>query len=599
MPSGWVTVDKSGDKKIREQDRKQRKRDEAMEERLQMQAAVGADFLQVGAPLAKVHKQPVVPQRVAAVAAETQRQQAKAAALRAKEEEAKLVRRRAAFLRAKASSSANARPITASVLAESKQRLIQETNKSLDNVTGADLSYVRALYAINTLDSVVKNTLLLEEGAEFAKELLPLIALEDDEGVVTSLDHFSKTFLQFRVDGDAHTMFNLITSIYGPKGSREDVVTSGTCSGNRLGVQLLLRSNIQVALAACGMITDAFTAVEGNGAFHTPTSAQNFFTIARSVVHYAHRRVILAEESPEVALPFTLLELRNSCICLIRALANDGCGRYVEPAAEVLVAISELLLESVPEALLVLPSKKTSKSLFFPLLASDVTFLVDFAARGRIEPSAVSVLLLELGVDHHPDVAKACFPTFLVLLEGLVSSGSGSSELTGKIVDLLTEIVAERGGDVFPVWGECFSKTTIASSLVLENAVHVNAALDRVFVEKVQKRLVKTSASTAPKSATSSSSSVDAALSAVNKAVTKGTVEDVVGAAKKNASGVDDRAGSSSRRARAIAQQAQEGNADKKAHAGHSTGGSSLGATIAKVVLVAAIVGGLFAKATL
>jgi hypothetical protein len=227
------------------------------------------------------------------------------------------------------------------------------------------------------------------------------------------------------------------------------------------------------------------------------------------------------------------------------------------------------------------------------LLASDVTFLVDFAARGRIEPSVASVLLLELGIDHHPDVVKTCFPTFLALLEGLVSSGSGSTELTAKIVDLLTEVVSERGGDVFPIWGECFSKTPTASALVLENAVHENAALDRVFVEKVQKRLAKSSATSTQKAAAGSVASIVAALSAVNKAVSKGTVEDVVGAAKKNSASPDV---ASSRRAKSAGQQSQQSlTVNSKSRT--SAGGSSLGLTIAKLALVAAIVAGLFASA--
>lgn len=554
-----------------------------------MQAAVGADYLQVGAPIKP--SRPAAPQRVAAptVSVESQREQAKAAARRQKEEDAKVARRRAAVERAKAKRDSQA-PLAAALIAESKHRLIQETHKSLDNVTGADCSYVRALYALNTLQTIVKDSVLFDEpsaAAEFAKELLPLAAIEDDDDAVRSLDHFSSTFLAFGDDGDAHTMFNLLTSLYGSKGSRDEVVKAGNCSGLQLGVQLLIQHNLRTALAATGMVADAFTAVESNGVFHTPSSAANFLTIARTLVSHAHRSIQQTSETATAAdVPFTLLEVRNGCICLVRALSNDGCGRCADGAAELLTAMSEMLIESAPEALVALPFKKTSKSLYFPLLPSDITFIVDFAARGRITSSVASVLLAELGMDHHPDVSKTCFLTLLSLLEGLASSGSGTTDLHGALVSIAADIVAERGGDVFPVWGDSFSKTPAASSLVLDKAVKGGAALDRLFVEKIQKRLSKTASPTQQQRG-GSSSSVDAALSAVNTAVKKGAVEDVVGAAKKNASSSSTEVATSRR------SHASRDNETRKVE-GCSGCGKSFAFTLAKVALVAAVVGGLF-----
>lgn len=533
MPGGgWVTVDKSSDKKQREKERKQRKRDEALEEQMQLQSAVGAQYSLVGAPVApsaRVNRLAAAQRGpTAAEEAATQRQQEKLEAQRQKEEDARAARRRVAAERAKAKCDVNQWPLTASVIEEGNQTFSTATTKALENVAGAECSYVRALYAMNTLESMLRHTLLFGDGpcsrGDMPKELLPLMAIEDNANAERVLNQFGAKFLRFGSDGDAHTMFNLITSVYGSRGSRQEEASAiAQGMGSRLGLQLLIKHNLPTMLAASGMITDAFTAVEGSGMFHTPASASNFFTLARTTIWCMQQCVVHHTDRESPALPFTLLDARNGCISLFRALSNDKCGRCTSDAAELLAAMSDVL-ESLLD-LLELPPKK-SKPQFFPLLAEDITFLLDFAARGHITPSVANVLLMELGVDHHPDFARTCFPTMISLLQGILSSGSGSTELIDSLCDIMSQITVERGADVFPAWGDCFAKTPLASSMVLTKAAQDGATVDKSFVEKVQKRLSKLQHA-------ASQPDVDGALAAVQNAVKRGTVADVVGAVRK------------------------------------------------------------------
>lgn len=524
MSNRWVTVDRKSEKQQSDIDRRARRKEEARQAALELATAVGGQAQQLvgggnlgGHQSAAAARRKAAAEAAAAAAAQARQQSRQDQIAIKKKEEEKNARRRAAAERSKSTRDPSLWPLTASELIRQQQDLRAVTLKALEGIPGADCSFVRALYACNTLDKALQRTVATDDAAAFAnsKFALPYASILDDHDATKAASLFSSKFLKFGVDGDAETMLRLLTSVFGEKGAREDCAKS---VGTMLAVQMLLSTNVVEALDACALVANTFLAVNGNGKFHSQASMLNFMTVAFAVALAVSRE---AESCGPDARCFSILQVKNAFVAILRALSNDGCGRWgSEEHAASLVQLIASTLELLGD--MEAPSDRVlKKSDFTPLLSQDCSFVVGLARKGLVDGHVGKVLATELLMDHAPETARLLFCPALTDLQNAIADVGAEKAASSLdwLIGVLALVVEERGAEVFPSWSEVFSKCPDASSLVLVEAVARGATIDAQFMEKVKARLEKRAAS--------SPTEMKAGIDAVNLVARRGNVAKV------------------------------------------------------------------------